>query len=133
MSALVLERALPPIQLRFEALLRALVKAEERSYAFAELHDLLTSLTPMELPVAVASADLSPLSTYLQNYVAALVEQAADQKRVAPPRWVREVEALEEPHFATELRGLRLHLLAASPVAFRRRNLFVDSALGDRV
>jgi hypothetical protein len=133
MSALVLERALPPEQQRFEAVLRALGRADGRSHAFAELHDLLTGLASSELPTAVASADLSRLDAYLQNYVAALVEQAADQKGLVPPTWVRDVEPLTEPHFATDLPGLRRHLLAASPVPFRRRNLFVDSALGDRV
>jgi hypothetical protein len=43
------------------------------------------------------------------------------------------VPPLDEPHFATPLRGLRLHLLRASPVAFKRRNIFVDSSVGDRV
>ena len=35
--------------------------------------------------------------------------------------------------FASELKSLRLHLLTKSPAPFRRRNLFVDSTLGDRV
>jgi hypothetical protein len=46
---------------------------------------------------------------------------------------VREVAPLEEPHFGAPLQSLRLHLLAASPVAFKRRNIFVDAAVGDRV
>jgi hypothetical protein len=46
---------------------------------------------------------------------------------------VREVPPLEEPHFATTLEGLRLHLLQVSPVPFKRRNIFIDSSLGDRV
>jgi hypothetical protein len=38
-----------------------------------------------------------------------------------------------EPSFATEPPGLRLHLLRSAPVAFMRRNLFVDASIGDRV
>ena len=78
-------------------------------------------------------ADLRDLPAWLRNYVAAMVEQAAEQKHLAPPAWVREVTPLDEPHFATPLRGLRLHLLAASPAAFKRRNIFVDAGIGARV
>jgi hypothetical protein len=81
----------------------------------------------------VAAAELDDLSPYLQNYLAAMVELASQQKGVAPPAWTRNVEPLEEPHFATELPGLRLHLLRSAPVAFKRRNLFVDASIGDRV
>ena len=62
-----------------------------------------------------------------------MVEQAAAQKGVTPPPWLREIEPLVEPHFATPLAGLRLHLLRASPVPFRRRNIFVDTGVGGRV
>jgi hypothetical protein len=60
-----------------------------------------------------------------------MVELAAHQKGVVPPAWVREVPPLDEPHFATPLEGLRL--LRASPVPFKRRNIFIDSSVGDRV
>jgi hypothetical protein len=43
------------------------------------------------------------------------------------------VKPLERPWFASSLKSLRLHLLTASPPPFRRRNLFVDSTIGDRV
>jgi hypothetical protein len=62
-----------------------------------------------------------------------MVEQAAHQQDVVPPAWVRDVEPLDEPHFAVPLSSLRLHLLRAAPVPFKRRNIFVDSAVGDRV
>jgi hypothetical protein len=29
--------------------------------------------------------------------------------------------------------GLRLHLLLSAPPAFRRRNIFLDASVGDRV
>ena len=73
------------------------------------------------------TADLRGLSRYVQNYVAAMIELAAHQKGVAAPGWVREVPPLEEPHFATALGGLRLHLLQVSPVPFKRRNIFVPA------
>lgn len=132
-SAYVLSRALPSAALRFEELLRALGDEGERRFALAELNDLLAGLAPGELADAAADADLRGLAPYLQNYVAAMVERAAQQKGVAPPAWVRDVPPLEKPHFVTPLRSLRLHLLRASPVPFRRRNIFIDSSVGDRV
>jgi len=132
-SAYLLSRALPPAGVRFEELVRALAVEGDRRFVFAELNDLLTELAPMELRVAVADAAVVGLSPYLQNYVAAMVELAAQRKGVEPPEWTREIPPLEEPVFATDLRGLRLHLLRSAPVAFKRRNIFIDASVGDRV
>jgi uncharacterized protein (DUF1778 family) len=132
-SAYVLSRALPSAALRFEALLRALGDEERRRFVLAELNDLLADAAPAEFDETVRGADLRPLSPLLRNYVAAMVELAAHQKRVAPPDWVHEVPPLTEPHFATPLQRLREHLLLRSPVPFKRRNLFVDASVGDRV
>ena len=62
-----------------------------------------------------------------------MVEQAADQKHLAPPAWVRDIVPLATPHFATPLKSLRMHLLQAAPVPFKRRNIFVDAGVGSRV
>ena len=133
LSAYVLSCLLPRARTRFDELVRALRDDEEHRFVFAELNDLLAGLTPAEMPDAVADPPPGDLSSYLRNYVAAMVEQAAQQKSVAPPAWVREVEPLERPDFVTPLASLRLHLLRAAPVPFRRRNIFVDSGVGDRV
>jgi hypothetical protein len=82
---------------------------------------------------AVSDAPDLELSPYWQNYVAAMVELAAHQKGVSPPRWLSGIEPLTERHFVAPLASLRLHLLRAAPVLFRRRNIFVDSSVGDRV
>lgn len=132
-SAYVLSRALPSARVRFEELSEALAEPRNRRYVLAELNDLLTGLAPAELREAVAEARLDELSPYLQNYVAAMVEVASQRVGVAPPAWIRDVLPLEEPAFATDLPGLKLHLLRSSPVAFKRRNLFVDASIGDRV
>jgi hypothetical protein len=121
-------------QTRFARLLEVLRTDDQPGFALAELNDLLSSLTPAELGSTVAHADLAGLTPYLRNYVAAMVELAAHQRDVPPPAWVRDVEPLETtPHFATPLAGLRLHLLRAAPVPFKRRNIFIDSSIGDRV
>ncbi len=133
MSAYVLDRALPNNQLRFAELIAALREDDQPSFALAELNDWLTQLASREFSTAVESAETSNLTPFLSNYVAAMVEFAAHQKGVPPPAWVREVEPLEMPHFATPLKGLRLHLLREAPIPFKRRNLFVDSSIGNRI
>lgn len=132
-SSYVLARLLPAEQGRFTALVRRLGDEADRRFALAELHDLLRSCAPAQFGEAVAVADLRDLPVWLQNYVAAMVEQAAEQKHLAAPAWARELMPLEEPHFATPLRSLRLHLLASSPAAFKRRNIFIDAGIGARV
>ena len=120
-------------RMQFARLLEALRDDDQPGFALAELNDLLSSLTAGELCSAVEHADLAGLTPYLRNYVAAMVELAAHQRAVPPPAWVHDVEPLRTPHFATPLTGLRLHLLRAAPVPFKRRNIFVDSSIGDRV
>lgn len=132
-SSFVLTRALPSAAVRFGEILSEVGDADRQRFALAELNDLLTGLAPRELETVTGGADLRGLSPYVRNYVAAMVELAAHQRGVVPPVWVREVPPLDEPHFATSLPGLRLHLLRSSPVPFRRRNIFIDSSLGDRV
>lgn len=133
LSAYVLSRALPSPAIRFAELLAELRREEQPRYALAALNDFLAGLGAADLAAAVGDAALDGLSPFLRNYVAAMVEQTAYLRKVAPPVWVQEVEPLEEPHFAVPFAALRPHLLAASPVAFKRRNLFVDSTVGDRV
>ena len=133
MSNYVLARALPPARLRFEEIVEALEDEGDRRFALAELNDLLSGLPPVEFSDAVADADLARLSPVVQNYVAAMVEQAASGKGVEAPQWVASTPPLERPYFAAPLPSLRLHLLTASPAAFKRRNLFVDATLGARV
>ena len=126
-------RALPSQQAAFDRILRALRKDEDRRYALAELNEFLAELAPMEFEEAVRDADLQGILLVTQNYVAAMVEQAARQKDVLPPAWTRPVDPLEEPFFATPLRRLRPYLLRVAPAAFKRRNIFVDAFVGDRV
>ena len=133
LSSYVLSRALPAHRLRFEEILASLAEDDDHRYALAELNDLLTALAPVELPDAIEHADVADLSPFLRNYVAAMVEQAAHRSGLPPPSWTREIAPLEEPHFVTPLKSLRLHLLKSSPVPFKRRNIFVDASLGARV
>lgn len=121
--------------MRFGEIIRSLRDGEDHRFALAELNELLSGLTRAQLPdaVAVVPSELRELSPLLQNYVAAMVEQACYQRGVPVPGWPRDVATLEVPYFATPLRRLRLHLLRAAPVPFKRRNIFVDSGVGARV
>ena len=132
-SAYVLARALPAASDRFASIVRAVANDDDRRFALAELNDFLHACPPGAFGDAVARAALDALSPYLQNYVAAMVEQAAARKDVLPPAWVRDIAPLDAPHFATPLATLRMHLLRSAPVPFKRRNIFVDAAVGDRV
>jgi uncharacterized protein (DUF1778 family) len=132
-SSYVLSKVLPAVQREFSRLTRLLGDEQERRFALAELNDLLSGLSRAELAEAVQRADLSRLPLLVQNYVAAMVEQAAHERGLAPPAWVTGTRPLEEPHFFGGLKSLRPHLLRAAPVAFKRRNIFVDSTVGDRV
>ena len=136
-SSYVLSRALPSREGQFEAIVQDLADATDHRFALAALNDLLTACPPVTF---AATCELTPrgvrafhaLTAFLQNYVAAMIEQAAHLKAVAPPDWTREVAPLPQPWFASTLRSLRQHLLVAAPVAFKRRNLFVDATIGDR-
>lgn len=133
LSTYVLELVAPEAGLRFEELLDALAKGDSTRFTLAALNDLLSELRPAEFETATRAAPPPALSARLANQVPAMVEFAAAGKGVSAPAWTRDVRPLEHPWFATDLPGLRLHLLIASPAAFRRRNLFVDATIGDRV
>lgn len=132
-STYVLSRTLPEQREHFESLVEAMARDDERRFALAELNDLLAHVTRGELANLVGDVPNLPSAPYWRNYVAAMVEQAAHQRGISVPEWLTEIEPLTEPHFAAPLASLRLHLLRASPVPFRRRNIFVDSTIGDRV
>jgi hypothetical protein len=102
----------------------------------AELNDFLSALSGPELAEAVGLVELALLDglpDYERNYVAAMVELACARRDRPPPAWTRSVRPLAQPRFGTELKSVRPHLLRASPVPFKRRNIFVDASIGDRV
>ena len=133
MSDWVLSRVLPPLRETFQGLLAELSTANKPGHVFAELNDLLTRSTSDEFELAVSEPPRVALDPYRSNYVAAMIEQAAALKNTDAPAWTETVRPLDEPLFGSSLMNLRLHLLTHSLIAFRRRNIFVDSGIGDRV
>lgn len=117
----------------FKNAVAALIGPGSASFALADINSLLSKLTPIELRDAVANAPEVNLSAFLANYLSAMVETACAKHGIPVPVWSRNIPPLEQPVFGSELKSLRLHLLLHSPAAFRRRNIFIDSAVGDQV
>lgn len=132
MSEWVLSRLLGGRGDAFDSLLEQLRDSDESSYIFSELIEYLGAQTRDSFDDAVA-APPAGLSAYHANYVAALVELAAHRIGVQAPGWTADIAPLAEPVFGTDLTSLRLHLLTKSPPPFRRRNIFIDAAVGDKV
>jgi len=132
-SSYVLARALPPARIKVVEVVSLLGGEADDRYVLAELNDFLSGLGRAEFADAVAHVELAHLSPFLQNYVAAMVELASHIRGVPAPAWSRHVQPLDAPWFATPLKRLRLHLLRAAPVPFKRRNIFVDASVGSRV
>jgi hypothetical protein len=133
LSAYVLALALPARTWEFASIISAVQDAPNRRFALAELNDALSALAPFEFATAVDSIDVRALDPLWQNYIAAMVEQAARPNGLEAPVWTRDVVPLDLPYFATPLRSLRSYLLEVAPVAFKRRNIFVDASVGARV
>jgi hypothetical protein len=123
-------REMEPVAAAFARLSREVDTSERISYPLAELNDLLTAAPGDEIVNLPAP---SIADSYRLNYVTAMVELAAHKAGVAPPLWTLGVPPLDAPVFIDPSLRLRAHLLTASPVPFRRRNIFIDSSIGDRV
>lgn len=133
LSTWMLGRLLPERREHFMALVRALMRRHDSNFVLAELHDLLESLSRSDFSTALETLPTGQLDDVSANQLAAMVETQAARLHIQPPAWVSETAPLTQPWFPTSLVSVRLHLLCNSSPAFRRRNLFVDSTLGDRV
>ena len=133
MSEWILETVLPAKQQRYQTLIRKIATAKEHSYVFAELNDLLNVSSAKELESILATPFVAKLDSYQQNYLAAMLEVAAHKRSVKVPLWLSEIPGLDDPVFGTKLNSLRMYLLLRAPAPFRRRNIFIDATIGDRV
>lgn len=132
-SAWVLSRVLPAEAERFQALAERVAEAGDRRYALAELADWLRALSPGAFLRAVARPPAASLDHETLNYLAGSVDWAAVRRGLPAPAWVADIPIPTEPLFGSTLATLRLHLLTQSPVALRRRNVFVDASMDQRV
>ena len=114
----------------FVRLTDAVASADRIAYPLAELNDILAPASPEDIRALPAPRIAD---AYRLNYVTAMVEVASHRAGVLPPDWAPSVNPLPRPVFIDRSLGLRPHLLTASPPPFRRRNIFIDSTVGDRI
>ncbi len=115
-----------------QSIYEELSKKHNQAFAYVQLHDLLMKVSP-QLWDDFVSIRPHNLECETMAYTASMIERAAQMRGLTQPPWIREVETCSPPYFATNLQTLRLYLLINSPVAFRKRNIFIDSSTGDRV
>lgn len=132
-SQWVLSKALPPGQQVFQDLFLQLKSASNPKYVLAQIHDMLNAAGADEFEQMVAQSPGVSLNDYWANYVAAMIEYTASRKGKKPPSWASRVPPLKIPVFGSDLKSLRLYLLIHSPPPFRRRNIFIDATVGQRV
>ena len=133
MSAYVLGKVLPRQEGQWRELLGEISRSGGERIAFAGLSSWLAGLGAVEMRAAVQVPPPAGLPAFDANTVAAMIEYACAMHGVEPPPWTRDIAPLARPAFGSELASLRLHLLTNAPAPFRRRNLFVDTAVGGQV
>lgn len=133
MSSWILDRLLPQVQERFQELVAALADPDGRSFALAAVADFLRGLHKVEFSHAVALPPRVRLDPAVLNLLAGAIELACERRKLKAPEWADRVPIPDLPAFGSQLDSLRLHLLTTAPVAFRRRNLFMDSSFDQRV
>jgi hypothetical protein len=135
-SAWVLSRVLPAEAERFQQFAATVAASSDgttRRLQLGELADFLRALPVGPFRRAVAEPPRARLDPALHNHLAGMIELAASRRGQAAPAWTPEVPASREPAFGSSLASLRLYLLTRAPVALRRRNLFMDASIDDRV
>ncbi len=130
MPSYVLARVLPPVTLELQALFDELRVTDNTRFTLSAINTVLTRLNSRELRSLDSIQVPAELTSYLQNYVAAMVEYVCIKHQVTLPHWTKAIVPLKEPVFVSGLLSLRLYLLTHSPAPFRRRNIFVDTTIG---
>lgn len=133
LSAWILNKVLSEKTLDFQVLMRELGQGTHDRVTLAAFSDFLDELSRADFDMALEQGPQAKLSALHLNTVAAMVEHVAQMSGFAFPQWTKKISPLEKPWFASNLKALRCHLLVSSPAAYKRRNLFVDSTVGDRV
>ncbi len=133
MSSWILSKVVNSQSKKFLMIVEKLASDKKLSYVYAELHDFLINCNSTSFSLAVQAFPNLNLSSFQSNYIAAMVEQRAQQLGEKIPNWCTEITRLDAPYFGTSLKSLNFYLLLNSPIAFRRRNIFIDSSIGDRI
>lgn len=128
-SSYVLSHALPSSTFALAGALGGLRTGggPELRRAISTLGRVIAELGPVDFAAGLADASVAGLPPLAQNYFAALVEKAANERGVDPPPWTQGVPPLERPYFRWPLRSLWPYQLRVAPVALKRRNIFDPS------
>jgi hypothetical protein len=95
--------------------------------AVREFLDSWQSLSAAERSAALAR-EPAAIANVQDAYLAALAEHLALSDRLAVPEWTKHAcRFLSEPFFAGGLESLKATLLVESPLAFRRRLIFISA------
>ncbi|PCI64572.1 MAG: hypothetical protein COB38_12570 [Gammaproteobacteria bacterium] len=133
MSSWILSKVLNSQSDDFLKVIEKLVSSQQQSYIYAEIHDLLMKCDHNIFGETVKLPPTAQLNSFQLNYITAMVEHRAMQLSEKTPNWCSEINSLKKPHFGSNLKCLKLYLLLNSPLAFRKRNIFIDSTVGQRV
>jgi hypothetical protein len=133
LSGWILDRIraeIPPIEIN--ELYSKLKHASDSSYIFALLNDYFIKINEYQWANLVTQ---KPENLDSENlcYLASMIERTAELRGFKIPDWVKNVDSLWIPYFGSNVKKLRLHLLVNSPVSFKKRNIFIDSSIGERV
>ena len=80
---------------------------------------------PREVPAAIADPPLRT-GTVLDAMLVVFAEMLAERAGVDPPRWTRSVPVSREPWAPPGTPAMRARVAAATPDAFRRRNIVLS-------
>jgi len=133
MSSWILSKVANSRSVDFSKIVNKLNSEQQQTYVYAEINDLLAKCNSTSFSTTVMANPTDGLDAFQANYVAAMVEHCAQKMGELAPAWCNSVSQLQFPHFGSDLKSLKLHLLLNSPLAFRRRNIFIDSSVGERV
>lgn len=133
MSVWVKSRLFSEQNQNYRELIDSILDKSSSKEALAFLNDFLHALTAKEFHEVVTEIPEHFINSLEGNYIAAMVEMAAHQKNITSPSWTNKYAGLSKPYFSSKFEKLRLHLLLSSPIPFRKRNIFIDSTIGDRV
>ncbi|MCB0310775.1 MAG: DUF1778 domain-containing protein [Bdellovibrionales bacterium] len=132
-SSWVLDRCLNQNRTKFHEIIKRLERSLTPTFELAELNYFLDNLPAREFHSQLQSLPTVKLDAELANRIAAMIEYAAEKKQAIAPEWTVKIKPLAAPVFDTDLKSLKTYLLLNSPTAFKRRNIFLDSSIGDQV
>lgn len=106
---------------------RAATAPQSFDLAAREFLDAWQSMTPEER-ISALGGEPAMVGGIRDAYLAALAEHLALESRLPVPDWTSEKHRfLAEPYFAGGLESLKALLLVESPLAFRRRLIFISA------